>query len=271
MIISEQQNILVQNTSKFPLDVQEAETVIRVKNLSKTFYVKEKSAMTIRRKAMSILRGKRPVIKKVEALNNVNFRVQRGEFLGIIGRNGSGKSTLLHLLIGAMQPDAGSIIETNGKVLRLAQGMNFEPKLTARDNIYLSGSILGLTFKRIGIIFDDIIRFAEIGEFVNIAVKNYSSGMLSKLKFAIAVHAEADILLMDEFFVGVGDLNFKSKSEAVFRERLVDGRTIIHVSHSLTSITNLCDRVLLLDKGILVAVGEPKEMVAKYKKLMGIN
>ena len=244
------------------------ETVIRVKNLSKTFYVKEKSALTIRSRVMGILLGRRTPIKVVEALKNLNFSIQRGEFLGIIGRNGSGKSTLLHLLIGAMRPDGGSIIETKGRVLRLAQGMNFEPKLTARDNIYLSGSILGLTFKKIDSIFDDIIHFAEIEKFVNVPVKTFSSGMLSKLKFAIAVHAEADILLMDEFFVGVGDLNFKNKSEAVFKERLVNGRTIVHVSHSLPSITKFCDRVLLLDRGIPISLGEPEEVVAKYRRLM---
>ncbi len=244
------------------------EEVITVKDLCKTFNVKEKSALTIRQRILGMLRGEKATIKTVKALQNVNFSIQRGEFIGIIGRNGSGKSTLLHLLIGAMRPDKGSLIKTKGKVLRLAQGMNFEPKLTARDNIYLSGSILGLTFKKIASIFDDIIQFAELEGFVNVPVKTFSSGMLSKLKFAIAVHAEADILLMDEFFVGVGDLNFKNKSEQVFKERLVNGRTIIHVSHSLTSIMKFCDRVLLLDRGIPLAIGPPEEIVVKYQRLM---
>lgn len=224
--------------------------------------------MTIRRKVLGMLRGEGAGIKKVEALQNLSFTVRRGEFLGIIGRNGSGKSTLLHLLIGAMRPDSGSTIATNGKVLRLAQGMNFEPKLTARDNIYLSGSILGLTFKKITSIFDDIVEFAEIEDFIDVPVKTYSSGMLSKLKFGIAVHAEADILLMDEFFVGVGDLNFKNKSEKVFRERLVSGRTIIHVSHSMSSITKFCDRVLLLDRGVPIMMGAPQEVVKQYERMM---
>lgn len=259
----------MENAHKEQSTLSKEDIVIRIENLYKTFYVREKSAMTIRQQVMSRLRGERVAIKQVKALQNINFQVRRGEFLGIIGRNGSGKSTLLHLLIGAMQPDKGSIIETSGKVLRLAQGMNFEPKLTARDNIYLSGSILGLTFKRIGKIFKDIIQFAEIEEFIDVPVKTFSSGMLSKLKFAIAVHAEADILLMDEFFVGVGDLNFKNKSEAVFKERLVDGRTIIHVSHSLTSINKFCDRVLLLDKGIPIMIGKPEIVVEKYRELMG--
>lgn len=248
-----------------------AETVITVKNLSKTFYVREKSAMTIRSRVLSFLMGKRSSIKKVKALQNINFTIEKGEFFGIIGRNGSGKSTLLHLLIGAMKPDAGSIIEINGKVLRLAQGMDFEPSLTARDNIYLNGSILGLSFKKIGQIFHDIIRFAEIENFVDVPVKTFSSGMLSKLKFAIATHAEADIFLMDEFFVGVGDISFKNKSEKVFQERIIKGRTIIQVSHSLPTIIAHCDRVLLLDKGVPIALGKPEEIVTQYRQLMKTN
>ena len=245
-----------------------SETIIRVQNLNKTFYVREKSELTLRDRVIGTLVGTRTPVKVVKALQNLNFSVQKGEFFGIIGRNGSGKSTLLHLLIGAMRPDAGSIIDTKGSVLRLAQGMNFEPKLTARDNIYLSGSILGLTFKKIASIFDDIVHFAEIENFVNVPVKTYSSGMLSKLKFAIAVHAEAEILLMDEFLIGVGDLNFKNKSEQVFKERLVNGRTIIIVSHELATIAMHCDRVLLLDKGVPLAIGKPQAMIARYEQLM---
>lgn len=245
-----------------------SETVINIKNLNKTFYVREKSTLTIRSKVMRTLMGKRLPMKKVNALQNLNLEIKKGEFFGIIGRNGSGKSTLLHLLIGAMRPDKGSILETKGKVLRLAQGMDFEPNLTARDNIYLNGSILGLTFKKIGRIFHEIVRFAEIENFIDVPVKTFSSGMLSKLKFAIATHAEADIFLMDEFFVGVGDLKFKEKSEEVFRNRIIKGRTIVHVSHSLDSIIDLCDRVLLLDRGVPIAIGKPEEIVNQYQELM---
>jgi len=244
------------------------EAVITIKNLHKTFHVREKSTLTIRSKVMRTLMGKRLPMKEVKALQNLNLSIRKGEFFGIIGRNGSGKSTLLHLLIGAMRPDKGSILETKGKVLRLAQGMDFEPNLTARDNIYLNGSILGLTFKKIGRVFHEIVRFAEIENFVDVPVKTYSSGMLSKLKFAIATHAEADIFLMDEFFVGVGDLKFKEKSEEVFRNRIIKGRTIVHVSHSLDSIIDLCDRVLLLDRGVPIAIGKPNEIVTQYQKLM---
>lgn len=259
------------NTTISDIKPDEREAVITIKNLSKTFYVREQAARTIRTRVLNFLMAKPTPIKKVKALQNINLTIRKGEFFGIIGRNGSGKSTLLHLLMGAMRPDTESTIETKGRMLRLAQGMDFEPDLTARDNIYLTGSILGLTFKRIGNIFANIIRFAEIESFVDVPLKTYSSGMLSKLKFAIATYAEADILLMDEFFVGVGDLNFKEKSEKVFRERLIKGRTIIHVSHSLESILKHCDRVLLLDRGIPIAIGKPADMVAKYEELMQQN
>ncbi|MEM6318677.1 MAG: ATP-binding cassette domain-containing protein [Bacteroidota bacterium] len=263
-IIKKTANILPTLSVQSPI----LEVAVAIKNLNKTFNVREKAAMTIRTRALAYLRGQRITQKRVHALQNLNLTIDKGEFFGIIGRNGSGKSTLLHLLMGAMKPDKGSVIETKGKLLRLAQGMNFEPELTARDNIYLMASILGLTFKKIGSIFHEIIAFAEIENFVDIPVKTYSNGMLSKLKFAIATYAEADILLMDEFFVGVGDLNFKEKSEKVFRERLVKGRTIIHVSHSLESIVKHCDRVLLLDRGVPLAIGKPEEIVAQYEALM---
>jgi len=261
---------LITNTNTIiePIATDKREAVITIKNCFKTFYVREQAARTIRTRVLNFLMAKPTPIKKVEALQNLNLTIRKGEFFGIIGRNGSGKSTLLHLLMGAMRADEGSVIETKGRMLRLAQGMDFEPELTARDNIYLTGSILGLTFKRIGKIFEQIVEFAEIQSFVDVPVKTYSNGMLSKLKFAIATYAEADILLMDEFFVGVGDLKFKEKSEKVFRERLIKGRTIIHVSHSLDSILKHCDRVLVLDRGVPIAIGQPEEMVAKYENLM---
>lgn len=250
------------------VDLEQVETVITVKNISKTFHIKEQSAMTIRSRVLSTFLGKRQNTNIVKALQNINFSIKKGEFFGIIGHNGSGKSTLLNILMGSIRPDKGGIIETKGRMIRLALGMGFDPNLTARDNIYLNGSILGLTFRQIGSVFHEIIGFAELEKFVDVPVKMYSRGMMTKLKFSIALYAEADIFLMDEFFGGVGDISFRKKSEAVFKERLVEGRTIIHVSHSLPTITAHCDRVLLLDKGIPIVLGEPKEVVEVYKKIM---
>jgi len=243
------------------------EPVIDIKNLSKTFTTKTNAVSTIRDRFIKVFSKEAKNVKVVKALQNINFEVQQGEFFGIVGRNGSGKSTLLNLLIGSIRPDKGSIIKTKGKMIRLALGMGFDGNLSARDNIYINGSILGLTFKRIGLIFDDIIGFAELEGFVDVPVKKYSSGMLSKLKFAIAIHAEADIFLMDEFFGGVGDESFKAKSTQVFKNTFLDGRTIIHVSHQLHTIKKHASRVLILDKGEQVNLGEPEEMLKEYKGL----
>ena len=241
--------------------------VIEIQNLSKTFVTSTNAVSTIRDRFTKVFTKEAKNVKVVHALQDINFEVQKGEFFGIVGHNGSGKSTLLNLLIGSIRPDKGSIIKTRGKMIRLALGMGFDGNLSARDNIYINGSILGLTFKRIGLIFDDIIGFAELEDFVDVPVKKYSSGMLSKLKFAIAVHAEADIFLMDEFFGGVGDVSFRAKSTEVFENTFLDGRTIIHVSHSLKTISDHSTRVLVLDHGKQLMVGNPTEALELYRGL----
>ncbi len=237
---------------------------VRLKNVSKTFYVNEKNNDSIRDRVFNIL--KRNASKKIKAVQGINLEIKRGEFFGIIGRNGSGKSTLLKLIMNAFPPDKGGKVITRGRIIRLALGMGFDPNLSARENIYVNASILGLTFKRIGLIFDDIIGFAELENFVETPVKFYSSGMRSRLTFAIAVHAEADIFLMDEFFGGVGDISFKEKSEEVFRKSFIDGRTIIHVSHQLRTIENHCNRVLMMNNGIAEAIGSVQEILPLYKQ-----
>lgn len=247
----------------------ERETVIRLENISKTFLLDEKRMNSIRDKMLNLFKssGKR----KIHALQNINLDIKKGEFFGIVGRNGSGKSTLLKIILGAFPPDSGGKISIEGKMIRLALGMGFDPDLTARENIYLNASLLGMPFKQIGQKFASIIEFAELEKFVNTKVKFYSSGMRSRLAFSIAVNAEADIFLMDEFFGGVGDIRFREKSEAVFKESLVKGRTIIHVSHNLNTIIKHCDRVLLLDRGLPVAIGEPKEIIDTYRQIMKEN
>ncbi len=244
-----------------------AETVIKVTNLNKTFHVREESVSSIRNLILNFrrLRRKRHTI---EALRAINFEVKRGEVIGIIGRNGSGKSTLLNLVMGSLKPDKGSHIETRGRIIRLALGMGFDPNLSARHNIYVNGSILGLTFKKIGSIFFDIIDFADLQDFIDTPLKYFSSGMRSRLAFAIAVHAEADIFLMDEFFGGVGDANFQEKSKKVFEDAFLDKRTILFVSHGLKNIVDFSDKVLLIDQGKQIAFGDPKEVVSLYKQMM---
>jgi len=247
-------------------DLDGKEVVIRMKNVNKTFYVREKGADSIREKVFGMFssNGKKQII----AIKDVNLEVRKGEFLGIIGRNGSGKSTLLKIIMGAIRPDKGGEVTTQGRMMRMSLGMGFDPKITARDNIYVNASILGLTSKQVNEKFDEIIEFAELKRFVDTPVKFYSRGMRSRLGFAIAVHADADIFLMDEFFGGVGDANFRKKSEEIFAKSFIEGRTIVHVSHQLATISKHCDRVILIEQGMIHKVGTPKEVIAAYQELM---
>ncbi len=241
-------------------------SVISVKDVSKTYWVREKQITTIKGffSDFSSLSKKR----KIRALKSIDFQVKSGEFFGIIGSNGSGKSTLLKILLGVIPPDSGGKVKIKGKAIRLSLGMGFDPNLSARENIYINASMLGLSFKEIGDKFSDIVDFAELEDYQETKLKFYSRGMKSRLAFAIATNAKADIFLMDEFFGGVGDLNFREKSESIFKNRFVDNRTIIHVGHNLKHVIDNCDRVLLLHKGEQIALGEPREVVKKYKEIL---
>lgn len=235
---------------------------ILIKNLNKTFHVQRKGG-SLFNKIKSIVKPNRT---KVNALKNINLSVKKGESIGIIGSNGSGKTTLLKIIIGAIEPDKNSIVETNGKIIRLALGMGFDPNLTAKDNIFLNGTILGLHFKKIGEIFHEIIGFAELEDFIDTPIKFFSSGMKSRLSFAIALHAEADIFLIDEFFGDVGDEAFKEKSQKAFEENILEGKTILHVSHSMSTIQNHCDRIVILEKGEATVYEDIDEAIAIYTK-----
>ncbi len=239
---------------------------VKLVNVSKTFYYREVTNNTIRQKVTGLFRGKH-TLRKIEALSDISLTIKKGEFFGIIGHNGSGKSTLLKLIIGALKPDRSSIIETDGKILRLALGMGFDMNLSARHNIYVNGSIMGLTFKDIGNKFESIIDFAGLHEFVDTPIKFYSSGMVSRLAFAIAMHVETDVLLIDEYFGGVGDKNFQEKSEKIFNDRIIHGKTIVFVSHQMNLISKYCDNVCLLDEGRILLVGHPDEVLSYYDKI----
>lgn len=246
------------------------DNVIDVNNLNKTFHIREKETDSLKNYFYNFFRKNSK--KEIKALENINFKVKKGEFFGIIGKNGSGKSTLLKLIMGSYRADKGSDIKISGTMMRLALGLGFDYNLSARENIYVNGAIIGLTFKEIGEKFYQIIEFAELEDFVDTAIKYYSSGMKSRLAFSIAVHTKADILLIDEFFGGVGDESFKKKSEKVFSSTFLDGRTIVFVTHDLNKIVKYSDRALLLQEGKQVFVGNPVEAVNKYYKIIdGIN
>jgi lipopolysaccharide transport system ATP-binding protein len=200
------------------------------------------------------------------AVREVSFEVKRGEALGIIGHNGAGKSTILKLLASITTPSAGEIT-INGRAAALIEvGSGFHPELTGRENVYLSGSILGMPRSEIGEKLESIIDFAEIREFIDIPVKRYSSGMYVRLGFAIAAHLEPEILLLDEV-LAVGDLAFQRKCLDRVRALRQAGRTIVFISHDLNAVEALCDRVLLMRRGEIIADGPPSEVIEQYKAL----
>ena len=202
------------------------------------------------------------------AVDNVSFELRRGECLGLIGHNGAGKSTLLKMLNGLIKPDKG-VINMRGRVGALIElGTGFNPILTGRENIYSNGAVLGFTKKEIDRKFDSIVDFAEIGDFLDTPVQNYSSGMKVRLGFAVAAHMEPDILLIDEV-LAVGDLRFKLKSFNVI-DRLVEKCSVIFVSHSMQNVSRICNQILLMEKGRALYFGENvSEGIDKYYRMLG--
>ena len=184
------------------------------------------------------------------AVNDVSFKIEQGESVGLMGLNGSGKSTLLKLISGVMRPDCGKVF-TRGRIAGLiATGAGFHPQLSGRDNVYLNAAILGMSEAETNRKFDQIIDFADIGRFLDTPVGYYSSGMFARLGFAVAVHADSDIFLVDEV-LAVGDRPFKKKCLARMKEIRDAGQTLVYVSHAAASVRNMCDRVLILEKGVL--------------------
>ena len=197
------------------------------------------------------------------ALRDVSFEVRRGEILGIVGRNGAGKSTLLKILSRITRPSTGQV-EIYGRVGSLLEvGTGFHPDLTGRENVYLNGAVLGMRKAEIDAKFDEIIAFSEIEKFIETPVKHYSSGMYVRLAFSVAAHLEPEVLIMDEV-LAVGDMAFQQKCLDKMNEIRRQGRTIFFVSHNLPAITRLCKRAVLLEKGRLVAEGQPQEVVNRY-------
>lgn len=199
------------------------------------------------------------------ALTDVSFELQEGDRLGILGFNGAGKSTLLKTIAGVLKPTKGSIV-VNGKIVPLLElGAGFDAQYTGAENIYLYGAMLGYSKAFIKEKFDEIVEFSELGDFINVPVKNYSSGMKSRLGFAIATVVEPEILILDEV-LSVGDAKFKKKSEAKIMSMFDKGVTVLFVSHSLEQVKRLCNKAIILEKGRIVASGSIDEIAEIYKK-----
>jgi ABC-type polysaccharide/polyol phosphate transport system ATPase subunit len=211
------------------------------------------------------LRGERGAARDFWALRDVSFDVQRGEALGVIGANGAGKSTLLKLLASITTPTEGEIVIRGRLAALIEVGSGFHPELTGRENVYLSGAILGMKRREIAHKFNGIVEFAGVARFIDMPVKWYSSGMYLRLGFSIAAHLEPDILLMDEV-LAVGDAAFQEQCLARIRELRHAGTTAVFISHDLTAVEQLCDRVLMIEGGRIVRSGMPIEVVAEYRR-----
>ena len=244
------------------------QTVIHVDNVSKTFLVPHEKRNSIKEHFVSLFQQMN--YSKFHALKNVSFDIKEGEFIGIIGNNGSGKSTLLKLLANIYHPTSGKVKVVGHVSPFLELGVGFNLELSARENVYMNGVVLGLTKEQIEARFDSIIEFAGLEEFVDTKLKNYSSGMYARLAFSVAVQVDADIIIMDEV-LAVGDLNFQEKCFSVFRRLHKEGKTIILVTHSMGYVEEFCDKVILLDKGEVKGIGTPQKMISQYHKInMGI-
>jgi ABC-type polysaccharide/polyol phosphate transport system ATPase subunit len=233
---------------------------IEVRDLSKRFRVYHERNQSLK---VALMRGRRAKYDEFWALRDVSFDIPTGKTFGLVGHNGSGKSTLLKCLARILVPDRGSV-SVNGKVSALLElGAGFHPELSGRDNIYLNGSILGLSKREIDHRFDDIVGFAGLEEFIDSPVKNYSSGMYVRLGFSVAINVDPEILLVDEV-LAVGDEEFQRRCMDKFHEYKNDGRTIVVVSHAMGTMRSLCDEVAWLSHGRLQEVGKPSEVVDDY-------
>ena len=248
------------------------EIAIRVQNLSKCYQIYVAPRDRLKQFLLPKLRRllnlpAKKYYSEFWALRDVTFEIKRGETVGIIGRNGSGKSTLLQMICGTLYPSNGSI-QTHGRVAALLElGTGFNPEFTGRENVYLNGSVLGLSNKEIDDRFDEILKFADIGDFIEQPVKTYSSGMMVRLAFAVAINADPEILIIDEA-LSVGDELFQRKCFSRIEAIRATGATILFVSHSGGAIVELCDKAILLDAGEQLAIGAPKKIVGRYQKML---
>jgi len=233
------------------------------RSVSKSFVVPEERQHTLKERALHP--RKRIRRHTFKALDDISFAVERGEFFGIAGRNGSGKSTLLKCVAGIYRADGD--IWCRGRISTLIElGVGFNPDMVARDNVVINGIMLGLTPKEARRRYDSVMEFAELEEFKDLKLKNYSSGMHVRLAFSVAIQVDADILLIDEV-LAVGDASFQQKCFDVFREMRDSGKTIIFVTHDMGTMQRFCHRALLLEKGVPVYLGEPHEVADRYLEL----
>jgi lipopolysaccharide transport system ATP-binding protein len=241
-----------------------SELAIKVENLSKCYQIYDKPRDRL---LQMFARGSKSFFREFWAVRDLSFEIKKGETVGIVGRNGSGKSTLLQMICSTLNPSSGSIV-TNGRIAALLElGSGFNPEFTGRENVYLNAQVLGLSKEETDERFDDILAFAEIGEFIEQPVKTYSSGMMVRLAFAVQAMVDPEILIVDEA-LAVGDEKFQRKCFARLEELKSRGTSILFVSHSGPQVIELCDRALLMERGKLIMVASPLQVIRSYQRLI---
>lgn len=238
------------------------EKIIEVNSVSMGFKMDMNKTSSLKEWVLTWLKG-RLNYQTFWALKNVSFDVRKGEVIGIIGRNGSGKSTLLKIISGLFRPTEGSV-KVKGRIVPMLElGSGFDPELTGRENVFLNGAILGYSEEFLTARFEEILAFSELGDFIDMPLKTYSSGMMMRLAFSVATIVEPEVLIVDEI-LAVGDEAFQRKSKAKMMELMGGGTTVLYVSHSLEQVREICHRVIWLDHGSILMQGEAKEVCDAY-------
>ena len=243
--------------------------MIKVDNVSMRFNLGIEKNFSLKLFFINLFKPRKKKEKKTDfwALKDVSFKVKRGEVVGFIGSNGAGKSTMLKVIAGVMKPTKGKV-EVHGNICPMIElGAGFDMDLTARENIFLNGAVLGYSKKFIEEKFDEIVEFSELKDFLDVPVRNFSSGMTARLAFSIATVVDPEILIVDEI-LSVGDMAFQAKSEAKMRSMIGGGTTVLYVSHSIDSIKSICDKAVWLDHGKVVKMGPAAEICDEYCKFM---
>lgn len=241
-----------------------SDIAIEVKNLHKSFKLPTERAWGLKQAIFNRLKGVKG-FKEQKVLNGISFEIHHGEFVGIVGRNGSGKSTLLKTLAKIYFPEKGSVTINGSLIPFIELGVGFNPELSGRDNVYLNGALLGFSNHEMDVMYDEIVQFAELEQFMDQKLKNFSSGMQVRLAFSIAIRAKGDILLLDEV-LAVGDAAFQQKCNDYFAS-LHGNQTVILVTHSMAAVRKFCDRAILIDNGKIKLDGTPEKVSKAYEKL----
>lgn len=242
------------------------ENVIEVKNVSMKFNLGIEKGFSLKQGFVDMFKKKEKINNDFWALKNVNFDVEKGEVVGFVGSNGAGKSTLLKVIAGVMKPTKGKVSVYGNICPMIELGAGFDSQLTARENIYLNGAVMGYSKEFINSKFDEIVSFSELSEFLDVPIQNFSSGMIARLAFSIATVVDPEILIVDEI-LSVGDIAFQKKSEEKMLNMINGGTTVLFVSHSIDQIRNMCNKVVWIEKGEVQAIGG-KEVCDKYIEFM---